>query len=65
MRVYIVEVISNSNPSASKISQDGFFKFEDAQKWCRKRLGIKKELQNGWKFIADDYEYRIHDILVG
>lgn len=64
MRIYIIEVISNSNHQASKISQDGFYTLEDAQDWCRKRPGIKEELQNGWRFIAEDYEYRIHDILM-
>ena len=47
----------------SKISQDGFKSFEAARDWCRNKPDIQ-ELDNGWRFIANDYEYRIHDILV-
>lgn len=64
MKIYIIEVISNSDHSALKISQEGFSTFEAAQDWCRKKPGIKEELQNGWRFVAEDCEYRIHDILV-
>lgn len=64
MRVYIVQTITNSKPTISKISQEGFSTFEAAQDWCRKKPGIKEELQNGWRFVAEDYEYKIHDILV-
>ena len=63
MKVYIVEVISNSSPLSIKISQDGFKSFEAARNWCRNKPDIQ-ELDNGWRFIANDYEYRIHDILV-
>lgn len=65
MKVYIIEVISNSNPPVSKISQEGFKTFEAARDWCCNKSGIKEELQNGWRFIADNCEYRIYDILVG
>lgn len=63
MKVYIVEVVENSSQT-SKISQDGFKSFEDAQKWCRSRTHVQVEENNGWKFIAEDYEYVIHDILI-
>lgn len=62
MRVYIIEVISR-NLSGSKISQEGFKTLESAQTWCRNKPGVT-EYQNGWKFVSDDYKYRIHDILV-
>lgn len=64
MRVYIIEVISKSDPTVRKISQEGFPTFESAQNWCRKKPEIKEELQNGWIFVSKDYEYRIHDVLV-
>lgn len=64
MRIYIIESISKSDPLAVKISQEGFRTFDDARNWCRNKPGIKEELQNGWMFIAEDCEYRIHDILV-
>ena len=64
MKIYIVQVISNFNPLAIRISQEGFKTFEDARDWCRNKPGIKEELQDGWGFIAEDYEYWIHDILV-
>lgn len=63
MRIYIVQAITNSSPTISKISQEGFKTFDDARSWCRNKPGVK-ELDNGWRFIADDYEYRIHDIFV-
>lgn len=64
MRIYIVQTITNSKPTISKISQEGFITFDDARNWCRNKPGIKEELQNGWMFITDDYEYRIHDVIV-
>lgn len=64
MRVYIIEVVSNSNPPVTKISQEGFYTLEAAQDWCRGKHGIKEELQNGWIFVSKDYEYRIRDVLV-
>ena len=63
MRIYIVQAITNSNPTISKISQEGFKTFDDARNWCRNKLGVK-ELDNGWGFIAEECEYWIHDILV-
>lgn len=63
MRVYIVQTITNSNPTTSKISQEGFRTFKDARNWCQNKPCIK-ELDNGWRFIADDYEYMIHEVLV-
>ena len=63
MRIYIVEIASDES-FISKISQEGFKTFEAARDWCRNKPGILRELQNGWKFIAEDYIYRIHDILV-
>lgn len=63
MRVYIIQVISNSYAPVSKLSQEGFRTFEAARDWCRNKAGVK-ELDNGWKFIAKDCEYRINDILV-
>lgn len=64
MKIYIAQVISNLNPLTIRISQEGFRTFEAARDWCRKKPGIKEELQNGWRFVAEDCEYRIHDILV-
>ena len=64
MKVYVIEVISISNPFKSKVSQEGYSTLEAARDWCRNKPGILKELQNGWKFIAEDYIYRIHDISV-
>lgn len=63
MKIYIVQVISNFNHLAIKISQEGFRTFDDARNWCRNKPGVK-ELDNGWMFIAEDCEYWIHDILV-
>lgn len=63
MRIYIVQVITKSSPTISKISQEGFKTFDNARSWCRNKPGVK-ELDNGWGFIADDCEYWIHDILV-
>lgn len=63
MRVYVIEVISY-NPYGTKISQEGFYTLEAAQDWCRKKPEIKEELQNGWRFIGNDCEYWIHDVLV-
>lgn len=63
MRIYIVQAITNSNPTISKISQEGFKTFNDARNWCRNKPGVK-ELDNGWKFIAEECEYRIHDVIV-
>lgn len=62
MRVYVIEVISY-NPYGTKINQEGFKTFDDARNWCRNKPGVK-ELDNGWKFIAESCEYWIHDILV-
>ena len=50
----------------SKTDQDGeysFLLYEAARDWCLNKPGTK-EVENGWKFISDDYEYRIHEILV-
>lgn len=63
MIVYIVEVKQKTSQT-SKISQDGFKSLESAQNWCRNRANIQEEVNNGRKFIAEDYEYVIHDILV-
>lgn len=64
MRIYIVEIVSDESVFISKVSQEGFRTFEAARDWCRNKPGILRELQNGWKFIAEDRIYRIHDILV-
>ena len=64
MKIYIGQVISNLNPLTIRISQEGFRTVEAARDWGRKKPGIKEELQNGWRFVAEDCEYRIHDILV-
>lgn len=63
MKVYVIEVISLSNPFESKISQEGYFTLKSAQDWCRKKPGAI-EINNGWAFESDDYEYMIHEILV-
>ena len=63
MKVYIIEVISNPYAPVSKISQEGFKTFEAAQVWCRNKPGVT-EYDNGWEFVSDDYEYRIHEVLV-
>ena len=63
MKVYIIQVISNPHAPVSKLSQEGFKTYEAARDWCLKKPGTK-EVENGWKFISDDYEYRIHKILV-
>lgn len=63
MRIYIVQAITNSNPTISKISQEGFRTFEAARDWCRNKPDVR-ELDNGWRFIAESCEYWIHDILV-
>lgn len=62
MRVYIIEVISR-NLTGRKVSQEGFKTFEAAQDWCRNKPRVT-EYENGWKFVSDDYEYRIHEVLV-
>ena len=62
MRIYIVEIVSDES-FISKISQAGFRTFDDARNWCRNKPNVK-ELDNGWRFITDDCEYWIHDILV-
>lgn len=63
MRIYVIQVISNPYGPVSKLSQEGFKTYEAARDWCRNKPNVK-ELDNGWKFISDDYEYRIHEILV-
>lgn len=63
MRIYIVQAITNSNPTISKISQEGFRTFEAARDWCRNKPDVR-ELDNGWRFIGNDCEYWIHDVLV-
>ena len=63
MKVYIIQVISNPYAPVSKLSQEGFKTYEAARDWCLNKPGTK-EVENGWKFISDDYEYRIHDVLV-
>lgn len=68
MRVYIIEVISNSDPLQIKISQEGYLTLEAAQKWCQSRPGIVKEKDNGydnpWIFRSGDYTYKIHDVII-
>lgn len=63
MRIYVIQVISNPYAPVSKLSQEGFKTYEAARNWCLNKAGTK-EVENGWKFISDDYEYRIHEILV-
>lgn len=63
MKVYIIEVVSHPFAPVNKISQEGFKTLEDAKNWCRNKPGAK-ESRNGWKFISDDYEYGIHEVLV-
>ena len=63
MRIYIVQVVSNPYAPISKISQEGFKTLEAARDWCRNKHGVT-EYENGWKFVSDDYEYRIHEVLV-
>ena len=63
MRVYIIQVISNPYAPVSKLNQEGFKTYKAARNWCVNKPGVK-EVDNGWKFISDDYEYRIHEVLV-
>ena len=62
MRIYIVEIVSDES-FISKISQEGFKTFEAARDWCRNKPGAI-EINNGWAFESDDYEYMIHEVLV-
>lgn len=64
MKIYVIDVITRSNPPIHKISQDGFQTFEEAREWCRNRQDVVEEAENGWKFISDKYEYCIIEVLV-
>ena len=68
MRAYIIEVISNNDPSQIKISQEGYTTLAAAQQWCHSRPGIVKEndneYDNSWIFRSEEYTYKIHDVII-
>ena len=62
LRVYIVEVVSRS--FSGRISQEGYFTLEDAQRFIEKRAETPEKISNFRYQGRNGDAYYIHDILI-
>lgn len=62
LRVYIVEVVSRG--FSGRISQEGYFSLEDAQRFIEKRSEAPEKISNFQYRSNNGDTYYIHDVLI-
>lgn len=67
MKIYVVlvEDYSSGNSGTSKVSQQGYKTFEEAQSFCSSRSAESvTSCRSGWVYWADDTRYEIVEVSI-
>lgn len=67
MKIYVV-LVEDYSPGAyntSRVSQQGYRTFKEAQNFCRRRFAKRlTSCRSGWVYWADDTRYEIVEVTV-
>lgn len=69
MRVYVIEC-EDQKTGDKKVSQEGYYDLDDAQRYCESRPGVVRsndpKFANGFRFVSEsgDYYYTINEVII-